>query len=412
MLQAQETGFDWLDHTKGTCTDCLYTYDVYKKGILPARISNELVRDWRQPLLKGMTDFANWVDSSDNGRMYVKQRLQPEEYKQDYEALKQWTLENITVDDTGNYYNCPISPMGVYRLRHADPHSRDIFFVAACRAFGIPAYLDNATNILYTWNGTKWQKTEWSNQSDQTDLPTLACLTLTYHGKDPATPVYYPHFTIQKLENGDFRTFDFEDDPRMASFPATILLEPGTYCLSTGNRYSDGTVRSRMEFFEVKAGERITKEIVLLPLIPRMADAKSLPQMPEGFELMDGVDLADYAGATGCILAFLGPHREPAKHLVKEMLQYSDSFRKWGGMMFFVTTDISNRELNRLPNTDIVGIASGVVDPAEKALAKTLNLDSYEYPLVAVVDRHGRILFHNNGYSIGLAEQLLKYCKP
>jgi hypothetical protein len=167
-----------------------------------------------------------------------------------------------------------------------------------------------------------------------------------------------------------------------------------------------------MEFFEVKAGERITKEIVLLPLIPRMADAKSLPQMPEGFELMDGVDLADYAGATGCILAFLGPHREPAKHLVKEMLQYSDSFRKWGGMMFFVTTDISNRELNRLPNTDIVGIASGVVDPAEKALAKTLNLDSYEYPLVAVVDRHGRILFHNNGYSIGLAEQLLKYCKP
>jgi hypothetical protein len=198
----------------------------------------------------------------------------------------------------------------------------------------------------------------------------------------------------------------------MASFPATILLEPGTYCLSTGNRYSDGTVRSRMEFFEVKAGERITKEIVLLPLIPRMADAKSLPQMPEGFELMDGVDLADYAGATGCILAFLGPHREPAKHLVKEMLQYSDAFRKWGGMMFFVTTDISNRELNRLPNTDIVGIASGVVDPAEKALAKTLNLDSYEYPLVAVVDRHGRILFHNNGYSIGLAEQLLKYCKP
>ena len=62
--------------------------------------------------------------------------------------------------------------------------------------------------------------------------------------------------------------------------------------------------------------------------------------------------------------------------------------------------------------TVVVGIASGVVDPAEKAIAKTLNLDSYEYPLVAVVDRHGRILFHNNGYSIGLAEQLLKYCKP
>ncbi|MBQ3982572.1 MAG: transglutaminase domain-containing protein, partial [Bacteroidales bacterium] len=39
VLQAHETGFDWLDRTKGTCTNALYTYDVYKKGILPARIS-------------------------------------------------------------------------------------------------------------------------------------------------------------------------------------------------------------------------------------------------------------------------------------------------------------------------------------------------------------------------------------
>ena len=414
VLQAQETGFDWLDRTKGTCTNALYTYDVYKKGILPARISNELVRDWRQPLLKGMTDFAYRVETSDNERLWVKQRTQAEEYKQDYEALKQWTLENIEVDDTGNYYNCPISPMGVFRLRHADPHSRDIFFVAVCRAFDIPAYLDNATNTIYVWDGTAWQKTDLNHKSttNNSQFSILnSQLTLTYHGKEPAKPIYYPHFTLQKLENGDFRTFDFEDDPRMASFPATISLEPGTYCLSTGNRYPDGTVRSRMEFFQVKAGERLTKEIILLPLVPQTANLGELPKLPEGFELIDGVPLADYAGNTGCILAFLGPHREPAKHLVKEMLEHSTAFRQWGGMTFAVTTDPANRELNRLPNTDVTGIASGVQDPAEKVLAQALKLDKYEYPLVAVVDRRGRILFHSNGYSIGLAEQLLKHCK-
>ena len=161
VLQAQETGFDWLDHTKGTCTNCLYTYDVYKKGILPARISNELVRDWRQPLLKAMKDVVHRVDTTHP----IWNRLQPEDYKQDYEALKQWTLENIAVDDTGNYYNCPISPMGVFRLRHADLHSRDIFFVAVCRAFDIPAYLDNATNTIYVWDGTAWQKTDLNHKS-------------------------------------------------------------------------------------------------------------------------------------------------------------------------------------------------------------------------------------------------------
>ena len=411
VLQAQETDFDWLDRVKGTCTKALYTYDIYKKGILPARISNELVRDWRQPLLKAMKDVVDRVDTTHP----IWNRLQPEDYKQDYEALKQWTIKNIAVDDTGNYYNCPISPMGVFRLRHADPHSRDIFFVAACRAFDIPAYLDNATNTIYVWDGTAWQKTDLNHKSttNNSQFSILnSQLTLTYHGKDPANPIYYPHFTLQKLENGDFRTFDFEDDPRMASFPATIDLEPGTYCLSTGNRYPDGTVLNRMEFFTVKAGERVTKEIILLPLVPRNENAGTLPKLPEGFEIMDGVELSDYAGETGCILAFLGPHREPAKHLVKEMLEHSAAFRKWGGMTFAVTTDPANRELNRLPNTDVTGIAAGRQDPAEKVLAQTLKLDKYEYPLVAVVDKRGRILFHSNGYSIGLAEQLLKHSTP
>ena len=388
VLQAHETEFDWLDHAKGTCTNRPYTYEVYKKGILPARISNELVRPYRKELssFKGMTS----------------------------DQIHQWILDSIAVDDTGNYYNCPVSPVGVYRLRHADPHSRDIFFVAACRAAEIPAYLDNATNTIYVWDGTAWQKTDLNHKSetDNSQFSILnSQLTLTYRGKEPAKPIYYPHFTLQKLENGDFRTFDFEDDPRMASFPATISLEPGTYCLSTGNRYPDGTVRSRMEFFQVKAGERLTKEIILLPLVPQTANLGELPKLPEGFELIDGVPLADYAGNTGCILAFLGPHREPAKHLVKEMLEHSTAFRQWGGMTFAVTTDPANRELNRLPNTDVTGIASGVQDPAEKVLAQALKLDKYEYPLVAVVDRRGRILFHSNGYSIGLAEQLLKHCK-
>ena len=411
VLQAQETDFDWLDRVKGTCTNCLYTYDVYKKGILPARISNELVRDWRKPLLKAMKDVVHRVDTTHP----IWNRQQPEDYKQDYEALKKWTIENIAVDDTGNYYNCPISPMGVFRLRHADPHSRDIFFVAACRAFDIPAYLDNATNTIYVWDGTAWQKTDLNHKSETNNSQCSILnsqLTLTYHGKDPAKPIYYHHFTLQKLENGDFRTFDFEDDPRMASFPATIDLEPGTYCLSTGNRYPDGTVLNRMEFFTVKAGERVTKEIILLPLVPRNENAGTLPKLPEGFEIMDGVELSDYAGETGCILAFLGPHREPAKHLVKEMLEHSAAFRKWGGMTFAVTTDPANRELNRLPNTDVTGIAAGRQDPAEKVLAQTLKLDKYEYPLVAVVDKRGRILFHSNGYSIGLAEQLLKHTTP
>ena len=409
VLQAQETGFDWLNRIQGTCTNALYTYEVYKKGILPARISNELVRDWRQPLLKEMTDFANWVDLSDNGRTYLKQRMQPEAYKQDYEALRDWTIENIAVDDTGNYYNCPISPMGVFRLRHADAHSRDIFFVAACRAFDIPAYLDNATNTIYVWDGTTWQPQSFAIESTKSIQSASATLTLTYHGIEPATPIYYPHFTLQKLEDGDFRTFDFEDDPRMATFPASLALEPGTYCLSTGNRYPDGEVLSRLEIFTIAEGEHLTKEIIIRPLVEKTSQAEAT--ISTTTEIMPGVTLSDYAGHTGTILAFMGPHREPAKHLVKEMLQHAADFERWDGMTFCTTTDPDNVELRQLRNVDIVSLHSGEKDVLETKVASALRLTEYEYPLVAFVDNKGSILFHSTGYKIGLAELLLKYCK-
>ena len=411
VLKAQETGFDWLNRTKGTCTNTLYTYDVYKKGILPARISNELVRDWRQPLLKAMTDFAYRIvtDTTRPHLLWVKQRMQPEEYKQDYEALKKWTIENIAVDDTGNYYNCPISPMGVFRLRHADPHSRDIFFVAACRAFDIPAYLDNATNTIYVWDGTVWQPTSFTSATIDTRETSISTLTLTYHGKDPAKPIYYPHFTLQKLEDGDFRTFDFEDDPRMATFPATIDLEPGTYCLSTGNRYPDGEVLNRLEFFTVAEGEHVTREIIIRPLVERGAQLE-IP-LPDATEVMEGVTLTDYADGKGAILAFLGPHREPAKHLVKEMLQHATEFQRWGGMTYCTTSDPNNADLRQLHNIDIVPLHSGESDRLELTIAEALGGGEYEYPLVVFINEDGNIIFHSTGYKIGLAELLLKYCR-
>ena len=234
-------------------------------------------------------------------------------------------------------------------------------------------------------------------------------MTLTYHSKEPATPIYYPHFTLQKLEDGDFRTFDFEDDPRMATFPATISLEPGTYCLSTGNRYPDGEVLNRLEFFTVAPGEKVTKEIVIRPLVEKVAQSE-IP-LPAATEVMEGVSLTDYADGTGAILAFMGPHREPAKHLVKEMLQHKDEFQRWGGMTYCTTTDPDNTDLRQLRNIDIVPLHSGERDRLELTVAEALGGGEYEYPLVVFINKDGNIVFHTTGYKIGLAELLLKYCK-
>ena len=349
-------------------------YGPYRKGGLPARISNEMVRPYREELacFKGMTA----------------------------EEIRQWVVDSIAIDDSSNYYNCPISPVGVNKIRRADSHSRDIFFVAACRAAGIPAYLDNATNTIYTWDNKSWQITSFSSMTSSSGS---ARLTLTYHGKEPAKPIYWPHFTLAKLEKGDLRTFDFEDDPRMASFPATIELEPGTYCLSTGNRYPDGAVRSHLEFFEVKAGEHVTKEIVILPLVER-TDPSTHPCIDPHTELFDGIELWDYAGEKGMLYINLGDYSEPSKHLVVELRQRQKEMRRWGGMTMLVgPSDIGMVDWN-LAGTDL-SFHKGML---EQKIVEALRLKTIQYPLVVLIDKEGRIRYHSEGYKIGVVGQVLR----
>ena len=375
VLEAHWNSYDWMNGEP--CSRA-----VYQKGILPARISNEMVRPYRKELscFKGMTA----------------------------EQIRQWILDSIVIDDTSNYYNCPISPVGVYKIRHADAHSRDIFFVAACRAAGIPAYLDNATNTIYAADASKsvFRKVDFNDDNHPVDVNAKrATFTLTYHGKEPAKPVYWPHFTLAKLENGDLRTFDFEDDTRMAKFPATIELEPDTYCLSTGNRYSDGAVRSRLEFFEVKAGEKVSKEIVILPLLTRMGEVGHLDR---NMQLFDGIELWDYAGESGMLYINLGNYSEPSKHLVVELRQMQKEIKAWGGMTFLVGPATVDMPSWGLVNTDIA-YKKGLL---EQQIVKATNIGStVQYPLVALIDKDGCIRYYSEGYKIGVVEQVLKAAK-
>lgn len=370
------------------------TYDEFcVKGLMPARISNEMVRPWRQFLAEKLAEIK------------------------DANSLITWTKENIIIDDTGNYYNCPISPRGVYELRHSDRHSRDIFFVAACRSLNIPAYLDNATNTIYVCDGDAeklWKKGKWVKVSfeEDTEVQPTAKLTLTYKPtKELAKPVYWPHFTIAKYENGDFVSFDFENDSRMDKFPATISLEPGYYCLMTGNRYPEGDVLTRAEYFTVKEGQKITKEIILRPLVDR-SEKTTASIDPTQEIIADMATLADYAGSTGMLFIFVGDYKEPSKHLIKEIQALDKEYKAWGGMIYLVAPASAKPISFGLPNTDCIIREASDKDPFEKQIVEALKLDlKNDYPLVALVDKRGEILLHSHGYSIGLAEQILKRTK-
>lgn len=348
-------------------------YGGFDKGIFPARISNEMVRPYREELWKVFHGFTA-------------------------DSLRRWTEQNIAVDDTGNYYRCPISPVGVYKLRHADPHSRDIFFIAACRSIGIPAYMDNATGQLFVYENDKWNIVSFAEKQEPAKTGKLK---LVYKGNTGLKPQYWTHFTIAKFENGDFVTFDYENDPRVAKFPATLELEAGYYLLSTGNRYPDGAVRSRMEFFEVKEGEKLSKEIVILPLLTRTDEVSAVNPY---IELFYGVELQNYAGNKGMLYINLGNYGEPSKHLVVELKGLQKEMQQWGGKTLMVgPADIDMPSWN-LVHTDYAYKKNQL----EHCIVKAVKIGNMEYPLVAFIDKEGHILYHSTGYKIGVIEQVLK----
>ena len=152
----------------------------------------------------------------------------------------------------------------------------------------------------------------------------------------------------------------------------------------------------------MKAGEKVTKEIVILPLLARTDE---LGIVNPHLELFDGIELWDYAGESGMLYVNLGNYSEPSKHLVVELKQLQKEMRAWGGMTFMVgPTSIGMPSWN-LVNTDFA-YQKGLLE--QRIMEATKCGSDIQYPLVALIDKDGHIRYHSTGYKIGVIEQVLK----
>ena len=300
--------------------------------------------------------------------------------------------------------------MGVYELRHSDAHSRDIFFVAACRSMGIPSYMDNATDQIFVAPDGEWTEVSFAEGGKaEKESDGQSSLTVKLSSNQPiADPQYWKHYTIERYEDGDFVSLDYEDDERVATFPYTLTLKPGYYCLSTGNRDEKGSVRSRLEFFELREGEAKEMEVVIRDLTEGADD--EVVTVDKGFEVIGGMaTIEDYAGEKGFIFVSLGDYREPSKHLVKELIEKREQLERWGGMIYLLAPEGVPAMSWDIPGADVAIWRKSLDDPLEKMLVKELGIsEPVVYPVVALVKGDGRVTFHSNGYKIGVVEQMLR----
>lgn len=392
------------DHLINTSVNTSVDVEIFNEGILSARILNENIKPWRS-FLQGKFDQE------------FKKRV-----KKDISVLTKWIIDSITLSTTENYMGCPLTPIGVYELRVSDERSKNIFFVAVCRSFGIPARVDYATLIPQVYENNQWTDVFFEKDSDinydsnitagmKVPPPTVLCLT--NNSENAFKPEYYIHYSLQKLTNGRFITLDYEGSDLVANFPVTLSLSYGYYNLMTGHRREDGSIFTRSEYF-IMQGDTIKKQVIMEPLeqITTIYGKIDLDQQINTIKGSASV-LKDIAGDKGIVLAFINPGNEPTRHVMSDIPIMKADFDKWGGgFVFAIPENIDDRSFNpgsyqKLPTT-----ATFIKDADSRLLNEILKVtgegNTPALPFVVYINPKGEIIFKSSGYRIGIGESLLK----
>jgi len=361
--------------------------EIFFKYILNPRVDNEWLRPYKSFLQKQFNSSFR-AKSASNPRM-----------------IAEWIKTNVLIDSKANYGRAPLTPAGVYELKVSDPHSRDIFYVAVCRSFGIAARLEPGTRLPQYYFNNTWHDVLFDPKKPAPGERVK--LTLNSDPENDRKPEYYTHFTIEKFDDGFFRSLDYETDPRLGSFPCTLDLAPGYYLMVTGNRMKDGSVLANLIFFNLEQGKDVNRMISL-----RKEPAPSILGRLDEKVLYKAMHQLGRLSLGNIILAWMEPDKEPSRHFIAELKAKKQEFEKKGAMIFFLfrnekderdfisgaVKDFPAGFTCLVPPDNVLKLISG-------ATGQTLGSS---LPIVTLINAKGKIMYLSQGYRIGIGDDLIK----
>ena len=213
-----------------------------------------------------------------------------------------------------------MSPEGVYRHRTTDAHSRDIFFVAACRSAGIAARIDEVTGkVQWADEASVWHDVNFG-QTVQETAP-QGTLSLAYSDfAIKENPSYYSQFSLSRLQNGTLALQEFPEEATWKdTFDNGVQMDAGQYLLVSGTRMADGSVLAHLEFFGLKAN---TAQKQVLRLRDNADELRVIGSFDceNYFTNYKGVHktLLESTGRGYYVVALIRDNHEPSSHILHE----------------------------------------------------------------------------------------------
>jgi len=360
--------------------------------ILNPRVANEMLVAYRQFFIYKF------------GQSFI------DEMRASPKNLIEWIRQEIKIIPSENYYNTPLTPIGVYNLGLADEESRKIFAVSCYRTFGIPSRLKPGTLEVQYWYIDRWYDVDFG-ESIAAPQPE-ATLILTGNPSNPVKPQYETHYTLARFEKGKYNTlaygYDFGDP-----LAGPLSLTQGFYLLVTGNRVPGGKVLSSLTFFELKAGE---KKAVTITLRKSSQTPDVIGTLNPAWLIkpLDGnaLDWKSILATDRAIICWVEPDKEPSKHVFQDMGTLKKEIDKLNCPFIFLIPE--DRSAGFTPDTwkNLPANSRFVTIPdlsslaeLEKATGKSL---AGQFPIVIRINKEGKITYLSSGYKIGIGEEIIK----
>lgn len=398
------------NHLQHTTTD---TTRIYLQYILCPRIANEHLTPWRSYFLKAF-------NAADRQR-----------FKEQPEQLAAWIRDSIATDTVWNPLSLCLSPENAHRFALADRHSKGLLFVAAARSLNIPARIDgvtgkvqygslqqqdNATGKLQ-WHAVeldaKTQKTAALNKCTETGK-----LQLHYQAHEyMENPKYYHHFTLSKINRGFPVLQEYKETATWESpFKKGVTTDAGQYLLTSGTRMADGSVLAHLSTLNVFPGQTTDGKLVMREDKTQIAVIGSFNSENKYYDLREERTKSILAttGRGYFVVGLIRANHEPTNHILHDIAIMRRELGNWGRtiLLLFPSAEEYKRftqnraEFIQLPPNVRFGIDS------EGEIARDLFTNgltrSKELPLIIIGDTFNRVVFKEQGYTIGMGEHLLK----
>ena len=297
------------------------------------------------------------------------------------------------------------TPAGCLKTEVGSILSKKILFVAIARTLGIPARLNPEDRSM-------------EYRKDGRFIPVLPEAEKNCHivlkAGDGTQWKYFQNWSMAKLENGTYTSLRlggllWKDDLLEAD------LEAGTYRITTSNRLPNGNMFAYVYYFSVDAGDK--KEISMILRQADLEDMLENIELPE-FQLRkdeDGNEVVQASELTAegkHILMFLEESREPTEHILNEMMEQPEEFRKICSRILFVVQSQTalkdptiSKALSMFPEIQVY--YDYFADHIE-LLGRRMYVDHEKLPLIIVTSEKLNGIYATSGYNVGTGDMLLR----